>query len=280
MSHTAVEHFTNKQGFRMTSPMGWRNCPMDTCKPKPWSKCPVCNGTGQSYHGGVDFGDRPCGHPILAPWPGIVTESAWYTGWGNTFAMDIGPGSGQIMLTAHHHSLRVPRGRLLREGDMIAVNGTTGTSTGCHVHLEIRKNDGSRIGSRDRQDPELWRLKPVAPSTKFKAGDWVTNTDRLNLRSMPGLGSIILATMEPGAVGQVLADPDNGKHVSGYHWWRVMMTAAGGMMASGWMAEGYLALTAEPPKPEPKPEPQPDPEPEPQKPPNKPGGGGGGQYLR
>lgn len=250
MSHTAVEFFS-KQGYRLTSPMGWRPCPMDRCKPQPWSKCPVCKGTGRNYHGGVDLATGRCGDPVLTPWPGICTEAAWYTGWGNTFAMDIGPGSGWMMLTAHHQGLWVPRGKALRKGDQVAVNGTTGNSTGCHVHLEIRKNDGSRIGSRDRLDPALFRLTPVEPSSRYKPGDWINTTAIVNLRRDPGTATAVIMVVIAGTVGQILAHGDNGRHVNGYHWWHVDLESG----RIGWMAEEFLVDAEAPKEPKPMPEP-------------------------
>ena len=104
------------------------------------------------------------------------------------------------------------------------------------------------------------RFKLPGNSGRFYPGAWVeitTSTQRLNVRKSPG-GDVV-GQLPPGAVQQILDDPDNGIWGSGHHWWRA---------TDGWIAEDWIKLTDAPVEPEPEPpETEPEPvEPEPPEP--------------
>lgn len=92
-------------------------------------------------HKGVDL-STDYGVPILAAQSGTVTLSQWYYGYGNCVIID--HGNGFTTLYGHASQLLVTPGQHVNAGDVIALVGSTGDSTGNHLHFEISVN-GSRI---------------------------------------------------------------------------------------------------------------------------------------
>ncbi|MBE9061165.1 murein hydrolase activator EnvC [cf. Phormidesmis sp. LEGE 11477] len=88
------------------------------------------------FHAGTDFG-APHGSPILAAETGIVIFAGWYGGYGNSLILD--HGDGLTTLYAHASKLNVAEGATVKKGEAIAAIGTTGLSTGPHLHFEVRK---------------------------------------------------------------------------------------------------------------------------------------------
>lgn len=94
--------------------------------------------TGESgFHTGVDLGD-PYGAPVAASKSGVVVYSSWIDGYGNTIILD--HGGGVQTLYGHNSELLVSVGQSVSRGQTIARVGTTGMSTGPHIHWEIRIN--------------------------------------------------------------------------------------------------------------------------------------------
>ena len=88
-------------------------------------------------HTGIDV-PAPAGTPILAAKSGQVVTSARHSSYGNYVVID--HGSGSSTLYAHMSSRNVAEGQMVKQGDVIGYVGTTGSSTGNHLHLEIREN--------------------------------------------------------------------------------------------------------------------------------------------
>jgi murein DD-endopeptidase MepM/ murein hydrolase activator NlpD len=90
-------------------------------------------------HKGVDFG-APNGTDILAAEAGVVIVAQWWGGYGNTVIIDHG---GLWTLYAHIRpgGIKVKKGATVKRGQKIAEVGTTGKSTGYHLHFEVRKNE-------------------------------------------------------------------------------------------------------------------------------------------
>lgn len=94
--------------------------------------------TGEAgFHTGVDLGDHD-GAPVAASKSGVVVYSAWINGYGNTIILD--HGGGVQTLYAHNSQLIVSVGQSVSRGQTIARVGSTGMSTGPHIHWEIRIN--------------------------------------------------------------------------------------------------------------------------------------------
>ncbi|MEO1445824.1 MAG: peptidoglycan DD-metalloendopeptidase family protein, partial [Cyanobacteria bacterium J06635_11] len=88
------------------------------------------------FHAGTDFGAAH-GSPIRAAESGVVIMSGWYGGYGNTVIID--HGGGLTTLYGHASRLDVYEGDTVKKGDTIAAIGTTGLSTGPHLHFEVRR---------------------------------------------------------------------------------------------------------------------------------------------
>ena len=94
--------------------------------------------TGQTaYHNGYDFA-APKGTEIYAADAGTVVIAGWNGGYGN--CVTINHGGGIMSLYGHASSLNVVPGQQVKKGDVIAYVGTTGRSTGNHLHFTVYKN--------------------------------------------------------------------------------------------------------------------------------------------
>lgn len=95
-------------------------------------------------HTGVDFG-AGYGTPIRAAAGGEVVMASYMRGYGNTVVID--HGGGVTTLYAHCSALLVGEGQSVRQGQVIARVGSTGLSTGPHLHFEVRHN-GTPVNPR------------------------------------------------------------------------------------------------------------------------------------
>jgi murein DD-endopeptidase MepM/ murein hydrolase activator NlpD len=94
-------------------------------------------------HRGTDFG-AACGTPIYASAAGRVASARRQGGFGNYTVIDHGFVSGKYVSTGYAHQSRmvVRAGQRVRQGQLIGYVGTTGLSTGCHLHLQFYVNGG------------------------------------------------------------------------------------------------------------------------------------------
>ncbi|MDY6897018.1 MAG: peptidoglycan DD-metalloendopeptidase family protein [Cyanobacteriota bacterium] len=106
----------------ISSPFGWRSHPL--------------LGRGR-LHAGIDFA-AGYGSTIRAADSGTVLYSGWYGGYGKTVI--INHGKGMTTLYAHASRLYVKAGETVKRGQAISAIGSTGLSTGPHLHFEVRKN--------------------------------------------------------------------------------------------------------------------------------------------
>jgi len=107
---------------RVTSDYGWRIHPILKTK---------------RFHDGVDIA-APSGSSVVAADDGIVIYTGWYGSYGNTIIVDHG---GSISTQYSHLSkILVENGAKVNKGDEIGLVGSTGLSTGPHLHFTVRKN--------------------------------------------------------------------------------------------------------------------------------------------
>ena len=106
----------------ITSPFGWRVHPIF--------------GT-QRLHTGIDIG-ADYGDATRAADGGVVIHSDWMGGYGNAVIID--HGNGISTLYAHNSQLLVSEGQTVAKGQTVARVGSTGYSTGPHLHFEVRQN--------------------------------------------------------------------------------------------------------------------------------------------
>jgi murein DD-endopeptidase MepM/ murein hydrolase activator NlpD len=109
-------------GAPINSPFGYRSDPFTR---------------QQSFHSGIDFG-ASCGTPIRAGGSGVVLSAGSNGGYG--IATVINHGGGLGTLYAHQSAVAVSAGQVVAQGQVIGYVGSTGNSTGCHVHFEVRVN--------------------------------------------------------------------------------------------------------------------------------------------
>jgi murein DD-endopeptidase MepM/ murein hydrolase activator NlpD len=106
----------------ITSPFGWRTHPI----------------FGTSiYHSGIDIG-ADYGDTVRAADGGVVIYADWMGGYGKAVIID--HGNGISTLYGHNSELLVSEGQRVRKGDPISRVGSTGYSTGPHLHFEVRQN--------------------------------------------------------------------------------------------------------------------------------------------
>lgn len=90
---------------------------------------------GTEFHQGIDIAAE-MGTPIVAAADGVVTAAGWNGGYGNM--VDIDHGSGVVTRYGHASAVAVTVGQQVRRGQVIAYVGSTGRSTGPHLHYEVR----------------------------------------------------------------------------------------------------------------------------------------------
>ncbi|MDR0555957.1 MAG: M23 family metallopeptidase [Holosporaceae bacterium] len=112
-----------KGRFYVTSPFGWRKSPFSR---------------GRCYHSGVDLGAVK-GTPVYAIIDGIVRRASYYYGYGN--CVDLSHRDGYSSRYAHLSKAVVRCGERVKKGQLIGYTGSTGRSTGDHLHLELARNN-------------------------------------------------------------------------------------------------------------------------------------------
>ncbi|MFN2099309.1 M23 family metallopeptidase [Altererythrobacter sp. MF3-039] len=91
-----------------------------------------------AMHRGLDF-KGPRGTPIVAAAKGTVTFAGWRSGYGKV--VEISHGNGIVTRYAHMSKFNAQRGQVVEAGDQIGALGSTGRSTGPHLHFELRINN-------------------------------------------------------------------------------------------------------------------------------------------
>ena len=121
-----------------SSPFGLRTSPL--------------TGLAGEFHWGQDFA-APCGTRVYSADAGVVRAVGWHP-WGGGNRVEIDHGNGLITTYNHLEAIAVKKGDSVRVGEVIARVGTTGSSTGCHLHFETILN-GSHT------DPLDWTFLPI-----------------------------------------------------------------------------------------------------------------------
>jgi murein DD-endopeptidase MepM/ murein hydrolase activator NlpD len=89
------------------------------------------------FHEGLDIAAQT-GSPVMAPAEGVVIKAGFDAGYGNM--VEISHGYGFRTLFAHNSRITVKTGQRVKRGDIICYVGDTGSSTGPHLHYEVRRN--------------------------------------------------------------------------------------------------------------------------------------------
>lgn len=113
--------------YPVTSPFGMRENPE--------------NPGSREFHPGIDFG-LPLGTPVKAAADGVVVLAGEYGGYGR--AVVIRHTEGLSTVYGHLSEVKVEEGKKVKQGEVIGLSGSTGRSTGPHLHFEVRK-DGQPV---------------------------------------------------------------------------------------------------------------------------------------
>lgn len=124
-------------GVRLSSGFGWRNIAVN----------------GNRYHAGIDLA-ADTGTPVRAARDGVVVRAGWWGTYGYAVALDHGDGSETRY--AHLSSFAVGVGDVLRQGDVLGAVGSTGASTGPHLHFELRFDERA-VDPSDYLEPAISR---------------------------------------------------------------------------------------------------------------------------
>lgn len=133
----------------------------------------------RTMHAGVDY-SAPRGTPIMAAGDGTVVSAGWSSSYGNYTRIE--HNNGYETAYAHQTSIIVEPGETVRQGQIIGYVGSTGLSTGPHLHYEIRINgstvdplrirlpegttlSGTNLSAFDAQVSEINTLLGIAPAT-------------------------------------------------------------------------------------------------------------------
>jgi murein DD-endopeptidase MepM/ murein hydrolase activator NlpD len=107
-------------------------------------------GRTYEFHAGIDIGgDR--GDPVFAAGGGVITKAGWQGGYGNMIEID--HGFGVTTRYGHLSKVEVQIGDVVSKGQQIGLVGSTGRSTGAHLHYELRINEKT-IDPRKLLPPE------------------------------------------------------------------------------------------------------------------------------
>jgi murein DD-endopeptidase MepM/ murein hydrolase activator NlpD len=105
---------------RISSPFGWRTISV----------------AGNRFHGGIDIA-APTGTPVRATRGGVVTRAGWVGAYG--FLVVVDHGAGWETRYAHLSRIDVVVGQRLAQAAVVGLVGSTGASTGPHLHFEVRR---------------------------------------------------------------------------------------------------------------------------------------------
>lgn len=126
----------------------------------------------RALHEGVDFVADP-GTPVIAAAGGVVISASFHPEYGNLIEID--HGNEFSSRYAHLSKIRVKPGQLVKRGQLIALSGNTGRSTGPHLHFEVRfkgvaqnperfLNQGAQLAQASATDATAKIAKPLPPS--------------------------------------------------------------------------------------------------------------------
>ncbi|GGD92044.1 murein hydrolase activator EnvC family protein [Paenibacillus nasutitermitis] len=114
-----------RDAYRLSSPFGYRTHPIYGTK---------------RLHAGMDMAVSS-GTPIYAAESGVVLVAQWWSGYGNCVIIDHGGGLWTVYGHIRNGGIKVKKGETVKRGQKIAEVGSTGDSTGNHLHFEVRKKE-------------------------------------------------------------------------------------------------------------------------------------------
>jgi murein DD-endopeptidase MepM/ murein hydrolase activator NlpD len=135
------DYLSQQRDLYRATPMGW---PVTGWISSGFGKRVHPIRGNKDFHTGIDISTQP-GKPVRVTADGIVSFSGWSGANGNLIAVE--HGFGYTTFYAHNKKNLVKVGQIVKRGDIIAYVGSTGSSTGPHVHYEIWK-EGKIVNPR------------------------------------------------------------------------------------------------------------------------------------
>jgi murein DD-endopeptidase MepM/ murein hydrolase activator NlpD len=124
-------YLKEQKDIYISTPSGW---PVVGAITSPFGEREAPFGGGNQFHTGIDI-SVPSGTPVKATADGVVSFAGWNAGSGNLAVVE--HGAGYSTFYAHNSSVAVKVGQRIKRGDVISYSGSTGNSTGPHVHYEV-----------------------------------------------------------------------------------------------------------------------------------------------
>ncbi|WP_307032753.1 M23 family metallopeptidase [Arthrobacter sp. B3I4] len=153
------------ESLHESSPFGLRTSPL--------------SGSAGEFHWGQDYA-ADCGTRVYAADAGVVRAVGWHP-WGGGNRVEIDHGNGLITTYNHLEAIAVKKGDSVRVGEVIARVGTTGSSTGCHLHFETILNGVHK-------DPHDWILIPIKQTDQLGTIEMTSYAPDAGLPSNASLG--------------------------------------------------------------------------------------------
>jgi len=129
-----IEYFEDKRSLYASTPLVW---PVRGWVTSPFGKRTSPFSGIRTFHEGLDIAAQT-GTPVVAPADGVVIKAGFSPGYGNM--IEISHGYGIKTVFGHNSRLNVKVGQQVKRGDVISYAGDTGSSTGPHLHYEVRLN--------------------------------------------------------------------------------------------------------------------------------------------
>ncbi|KAF0216188.1 MAG: peptidase [Geobacteraceae bacterium] len=142
-------------GGTVTSGVGWRLDPFGSGR--------------QVYHNGYDIA-VPSGTPVHPTQAGTVYFAGPYKGYGNLVAVE--HGKGYVTFYGHNSEVLVKPGQFVDTDTVIALSGSTGRSTGPHVHYEVRQFPGAE--KREREQLEAGVMNVIEKNVDNWVEDFIS----------------------------------------------------------------------------------------------------------
>ncbi|WP_311211829.1 MULTISPECIES: peptidoglycan DD-metalloendopeptidase family protein [unclassified Arthrobacter] len=124
------------------------------------SRTSPITGSAGEFHTGQDYATA-CGTPVHSADEGTVREVGWHP-WGGGNRVEIDHGNGLVTTYNHMQSVAVRKGETVSAADVVGLVGSTGSSTGCHLHFET-------IVDGTLTDPSAWSLVSLTLETSVNA---------------------------------------------------------------------------------------------------------------
>jgi len=214
-----------KGDFKLTSAYGWRTHPITGVK---------------AFHNGVDFGMVTGSELIVPPkFNNSVVRLTLTDKYGGKYLQLQNKSNGKGYYVLHISSFKKKVGDTVKTGDLIALSGNTGNSTGAHTHIGVQK-DATVWGSCEDPMPYI-----ILENTQmFKKGDKIIFTGEQNIRKGSGTSYAVTGTATVGMTATIEGD---SREADGYTWYD--------LVDNNWVADvGKFKIYVAPPTPDPTPD--------------------------